>query len=411
MIGPDTRWDALDDGGEASTNCRTARFCVCNARGREIDRLRRWLAGGLRHLGAGGKAAVDGGDVVMHVAGLQGELREPQRCNLLVTVWLHLSLMYWSPLRPTWRLLSVISVEPEGERQVIRLRGTQEFLTDWEAARLLLHDSVDVYMAEPHVIEDSRAAVGQLDLAEVLVRKAWRFAGYEWGRQRAAVARDQVAEAWEAELAALGESDDEAGSKASHTEQRVSDSGQELPVSFRGSDAEHSDAELQGSDAWTSSASGSSESDTSSTSSTSETPAAAAAAAPAGAAGGAAPSGRRAAVGHVELRYGLVRCYTGFAVAECSEHHGRCRLTRVLHASSLPSRRAQGRPLGLMAAWLEAAPLATSAEEHKELAKSLEKVERREARASLRERPGAAALFALERGQRDSSDSEPDAVP
>jgi len=176
-------------------------------------------------------------------------------------------------------------------------------------------------------------------------------------------------------------------------------------VSFRGADAEHSDAELLDSDARTSSASGSSESDTSSTSSTSETPAAAAAAAPAGAAGGAAPSGRRAAVGHVELRYGLARCYTGFAVAECSEHHGRCRLTRVLHASSLPSRRAQGRPLGLTAAWLEAAPRA------KELAKALEKAERREARASLRERPGAAALFALERGQRDSSDSEPDAVP
>jgi len=37
-------------------------------------------------------------------------------------------------------------------------------------------------------------------------------------------------------------------------------------------------------------------------------------------------------------------------VAECSRHHGRCRLTRTSNASTC--KRAQGRPLGLMAAWL-----------------------------------------------------------
>ena len=103
---------------------------------------------------------------------------------------------------------------------------------------------------------------------------------------------------------------------------------------------------------------------------------------------------------------------SSFVVAHCRlEHHGRmCRLTRTCVPSDAPRREGQGRPLGLMAAWLaKGSDFPDSASRVRWCNPAL--AERRQARRALAEMPATAALFEAERGRRESEHSEPDDVP
>ena len=98
-----------------------------------------------------------------------------------------------------------------------------------------------------------------------------------------------------------------------------------------------------------------------------------------------------------------------FAVCSRPGHHP-CRMTRTLLPSTRSTRAAQGRPLGLLAAWCSA-PADLPKEAHHPATFRASWAQRREARSFLRGLPEAAPFFAAERWPRDGEDSEPALAP
>ena len=113
-------------------------------------------------------------------------------------------------------------------------------------------------------------------------------------------------------------------------------------------------------------------------------------------------------VGHGSIKfYEKLNCF----VAECTcPGHGRRRLTRKSIAHSHTSRSAQGRPLGLLAAWLKAASTYSSQADHSNpfVACSFSLAERASSRRELRSQPGYAALATCERPSRGGEGEEPE---
>eukprot|EP00438_Fugacium_kawagutii_P025200 Skav218086 [mRNA] locus=scaffold3382:127476:129074:- [translate_table: standard] len=92
-------------------------------------------------------------------------------------------------------------------------------------------------------------------------------------------------------------------------------------------------------------------------------------------------------------------------VAHCSFHSGNCRRTRTVKESK--QNRSQGRPIGLLAAWLEMAEQYETAAQHSaDCRPSLER--RQSARRRFEEKDGAQKFCAdHERAKRDGEDDEP----
>ena len=81
-------------------------------------------------------------------------------------------------------------------------------------------------------------------------------------------------------------------------------------------------------------------------------------------------------------------------------------------ASRLTDRsKGQGRPLGLLGAWLAMAESFPNSAEHKAAISSITREDRVQARGNLKEIRAAASLFDLERDQSESEEEEPEAVP
>ena len=101
------------------------------------------------------------------------------------------------------------------------------------------------------------------------------------------------------------------------------------------------------------------------------------------------------------------------AVCGNTAMHGKlCRLTRTSAESARTGGAvAQGRPLGLLAAWLAAADFAETMEDHKAAIGFLSKHERSEARQKLMELTSGQSLAELERPRKPGEDAEPDALP
>lgn len=119
---------------------------------------------------------------------------------------------------------------------------------------------------------------------------------------------------------------------------------------------------------------------------------------------------------------GYLRYYKkgNMIVAHCIRHGDRdCRLTRTCNASTAKGRAGQGRPLGLMAAWLLAAhdadPDTADGHKSREFLKTIQTADSYQVRADARESLGAIEgieeWFALERAQLESEEAEPKAVP
>lgn len=122
----------------------------------------------------------------------------------------------------------------------------------------------------------------------------------------------------------------------------------------------------------------------------------------------------------VVTRNGKITYYShdGRFEAICRVHQeelckSRCRLTRTSVASD--RRRDQGRPLGLMMAWLEdnqARPDGRNSHVMPLFVKTAYSFQRRKAyRAFLRTLSNGPALLACERAQRDDESSEPEGPP
>lgn len=92
-------------------------------------------------------------------------------------------------------------------------------------------------------------------------------------------------------------------------------------------------------------------------------------------------------------------------------HGPRCRLTRAMHGSVRKQNSAQGRPLGLMAAWLLVAHLAEDAIDHDAMIPLLTQDQRAAAREDIKELPGGIELFSAERIRLEGEGEEPEGLP
>lgn len=96
-----------------------------------------------------------------------------------------------------------------------------------------------------------------------------------------------------------------------------------------------------------------------------------------------------------------------YATCPCSAKHGVCIKTRTANAGR---RKGQGRPLGYLGAWLQAAArgdMATKAD-HMKFMPSL--AERRMARAAIARLPEAQRFFDFERSRGEDEASEPEEI-
>jgi hypothetical protein len=130
----------------------------------------------------------------------------------------------------------------------------------------------------------------------------------------------------------------------------------------------------------------------------------------------------RAADARVQLPNGsLISFYSSTASFEavCGTHaedgNARCRLTRTCMPAKHASRKGQGRPLGILAAWCCIPQnLSLNAGEHRDpliICQAKDMARRKLARASLKQCPGYEALAAFERARADGEESEPECIP
>ena len=120
----------------------------------------------------------------------------------------------------------------------------------------------------------------------------------------------------------------------------------------------------------------------------------------------------------LEFEHGRIRFYEGQGmVATCLRHGRHCRMTRQVTASRVAGREGQGRPLGMLAAWVARGTLPEfdSMELHVGMVKYgplPDHEERRLARESLAGLPDLDWFLGMERPRRDDEeDEEPAIVP
>ena len=97
-----------------------------------------------------------------------------------------------------------------------------------------------------------------------------------------------------------------------------------------------------------------------------------------------------------------------FAICPCDHHAPDCRRYRTSHGGR---KVAQGRPLGLLAAWLHAGcqPAIADRDDHKSFQPTRE--QRLAGRALVKADPNADLFLAFERPRREGDDSEPEGLP
>ena len=138
----------------------------------------------------------------------------------------------------------------------------------------------------------------------------------------------------------------------------------------------------------------------------------------AGGAGGGRPGGPASI--KCDLGMGYITYYFNTAVFEATCTHPDhispdgaylCRRTRTARASTHVARAGQGRPIGLLAAWLLECPDDSYWHAHLYFLDTLTLEMRQHAREQVSITPGGDALLAMERAQRDGEGPEPDSVP
>ena len=101
-------------------------------------------------------------------------------------------------------------------------------------------------------------------------------------------------------------------------------------------------------------------------------------------------------------------------IAVCKQAHGDCRRSRTckaaktLHTDRLA---AQGRPIGLLAAWLETGALHTTDEAHKKAITGITREQRVRARAAFQAHANAEEVLVFERPLRAAEPEEPTSAP
>ena len=94
--------------------------------------------------------------------------------------------------------------------------------------------------------------------------------------------------------------------------------------------------------------------------------------------------------------------------------HGDCNMTKSAHGfrgRMRPDREPQGRPLGLIAAWMGATDLWTTKDDHKAYEGVITRASREAARARLQVEPDGPEMLRTERKQRPGEPEEPEGAP
>ena len=128
-------------------------------------------------------------------------------------------------------------------------------------------------------------------------------------------------------------------------------------------------------------------------------------------------SATEACLAVVRLRFGKISVYRkqNRFEAVCNQHDGKCVLTRSGKEHKGVGREGQGRPVGLMAAWLDMADCFDTAAEHMNpmVPVCVAREDRQAARERVKVLEGGVALLGQERPKDTSrgEESEPDFVP
>lgn len=454
-------------------SCLLAKICLCGHFGDEVWRLKRWLCSSLKRMLPGKwKDELAGGNIVLCL-----RLSSARSADVSSeTAWdacsfSHVSLLYESPFRPTLRKLIRVGGDNHAPGGKLLLRATHQYVTFLELLQDQLsqegYDEVASWQVRCYKISGGHRPLVAIDpaLVEVeVVPGAEDTKHFKQRRHDPACAGDADL-GWGLALADVGEDggNDDISDEEESGEKLVGDSSDSHNAS--GPDYSQDDASGQGGDSdmevanatsadaggddgvglagdsdvdvlasssqSSSSSSASSSSSTSSSSSSHVAPQVrgqdvarvAPRAPPIDPAGEVEqPAGARAAragAADAELIVpgGILRFYkkSNQVVAHC-EAHGlqACRLSRTFNKSSRRGREGQGRPLGLVFAWLSAAsnPDLGSAQDHIRMQPLPDRASRLEARRLLQQIEGSQAFFGQERGQgEDESEEEPLAVP
>ena len=452
--------------------CLAAKLCLCGDFGDEVWRLKRWLCASLKVLLPGKlKEDLRTGNIVVCLmlpttdeAFEDGTAGEPPHC----ATFLHVSLLYESPFRPTFRKLRCTKVE-HGR---LHLKATHQYATMLEQLQDQLSagglGEVKSWRVRCYRLRESRRPVVSVDPTCIEVEPIDGEQVKQLGRRRGHPAQAGGGDAgWDEELQALmnqpymdeepdmenamDESegqpeldlDSQNASGPDFSEEESSEDAASMASEGGRGDGNHggdregdldglSDQEVGRAPSGSGSSSSSASSGSSSSSSDEEMPeqrAPLAAPPPppapvppaAVAPHAAAVRGHRSQVADEVLQVpgGELRFYakTNSAVAHCS-HHGLqvCRKTRTFNKSNALNRQGQGRPLGKLCAWLQcgAHPECRSAADHNQYISTVapDFAARSAARLALKDIPGSEAFFAKEREQEGhESDEEPIEVP
>lgn len=398
-----------------SSICVDAGFCLCDASGRVVHFFGSRLLGTLKAAcppDSGNRALLVGCCIGLMLIGVP--VPEAGSASSEVGVhttseaiaFVHVSLQYLSPFRPTFQRMSVERIS----EQSVQCRARPEWVTFWDFMRefdtqrqwtmriLSLSDTF-----EP--VADTSAEIQEYsELASTVPGLFWRGAAdCERGRQRsvgpsgadegAEVAEDgaespgnEVAES-EADSVSSGSTDESVDPWEAEHE------GNNEHVAGEPSDADlvnHPPVEAPPVDA------------------------ALAEARPVAGGGGAEGEGpsRRPADEYFSVPGGEIRFYsrTGRFVGHCENvAHGRqCRREKL---SSSGRNRPQGRPLGYLMAWLAQGDAHASQRDHMQGGAKISLAERQAGREALRGINGSQFLFDAERPRRQGEGEEPDECP
>lgn len=457
-------------------SCLEAGVCLCGDAGNAVWQAKRNVMTGLRKAcnTQETKRLLSDGDIVLHLtAHMDAEEGDDDReggCGQplhLESFWLHVGLMYWSPLRPTFAVLAGPAREaPHGR---VLLRVAHEQLTVFELAQQMCKVDADLWTLDVRKLHSSNRPIHIFDPAEVELEPVPASPVQEWRvnserKRRGRASAEEIARGWEAGLNAIGDQEEDdvapfddpggfheaevsdaddlcgeepeqedtdseaAGSGLSMRDEEVEGAVDDIDLPDGGGASEGA-ANPSGSSSSSSSSTSSSTSSSSSSSSSSASPgrgarggvADEAAAEEVAAAGGAGGKKNRPEA-ELFLESGAVlRIYRNqqgqrSLVAHCSETaHGqhKCRLSRALHGSNRFDRQAQGRPMGLALAWLECShnPSLPDRTSHVKMDPMPSFADRVRCRDTHRDTLGLIPFFEAERALRPGEGQEPEECP
>lgn len=427
------------DSKRQATPCLAAGMCLCKGDGRRTRALTTAFYNAFKAAfprGSSARSLVRDGFVVCHLwnqvgGALPARRQRRAETGAKIDHWLHIGLLYLSPLRATFSELRLLEPqEPLCDIRVIRvgLRATGAFFTDFQAMRRLCLDDawyVDFYTLDDRALTISRFLPGEVDAlrrseasTQIWPRRASRGARHTSGGDPPTDDGEDAGGGSSASSAASGWSDadsaaedcDGAGDESSEWLQQLW-SLQEDDIG--GAADEANCAPAPGAPACGPSDAGGSGSVDEPASRPLQGMALGAGAQNLGrGASGALGKQRRPPAAYVEVSGGSIAFYTSNKVfqAMCSNpFHGACVLTRkntrLAHMG--------GRPLGLMMSWLAMAPVCDTKEAHWEALAEL--LDNKEFRAAQREvlaaTAGGAELLAYERAASPGEDLEPTVGP